>query len=232
MSGTLRGFAVPQERRTESLAGSEGGMPVQAERPAPAPPPARVPNAARVAVHALSHPSDSGALAWESELVHRVPDWPSLDSWCGAPSWGSAVCSVDGRRRKAMIGGRMDGGGDLNVRLSACLPYRGPRWCRVVPMSTRMSITIPDELHADLTRLADASHISLASTVRAILSDVVPRMASVLDYIGTAPTISEDEVGEANAWLVDLQKLYDRAPQTYRDAIGDRPNFDPPPARS
>lgn len=96
-------------------------------------------------------------------------------------------------------------------------------------MTTRLSVTLPEDLHAQLQRLADSSHVSLASTVRAILADVVPRMASVLDYIGTAHPVTSTDVDEADAWLKDLAGLYDRAPKNFRGAIGDRPVFDPPP---
>lgn len=96
-------------------------------------------------------------------------------------------------------------------------------------MTTRLSISLPDDLHAQVTRIAENSHVSVASTVRAILADVVPRMTSVLDYLGTAPTITQDDVSEADAWLRDLQALYERAPATYRDAVAGV-HFDRPPS--
>lgn len=96
-------------------------------------------------------------------------------------------------------------------------------------MTTRLSISLPDDLHAQVTRIAENSRVSVASTVRAILADVVPRMTSVLDYLGTAPTITQDDVSEADAWLRDLQALYERAPATYRDAVGEI-HFDRPPS--
>lgn len=78
-------------------------------------------------------------------------------------------------------------------------------------------------------RISAASHISLASAVRAILSDVVPKMVSVLDYVGTNPTLTPTDVADADAWLRDLEALYARAPETFRDALGDlRPHVDPP----
>ena len=102
-------------------------------------------------------------------------------------------------------------------------------WCMVVNMTVRMSISLPEDLHAQVVRIAESSHVSVASTVRAILADVLPRMTSVLDYLGTAPTITQAEVSEADAWLRDLRALYERAPATYRDAVGEI-KFDAPPS--
>lgn len=99
-------------------------------------------------------------------------------------------------------------------------------------MTTRISVSLPDDLHEQVQRIAASSHVSVASTVRAILSDVVPRMTSVLDYLGTAPTPTPSDVSEADAWLKDLKDLYGRAPDTFRDAVGDfrMDNIDPPPS--
>ena len=90
-------------------------------------------------------------------------------------------------------------------------------------MTVRISVSLPDQLHDQLLRLASTSNVSEASTVRAVLSDVVPRMASVLDYLGTAPEVTASDVDEADAWLADLRRLYDRAPDTFREAIGQAP---------
>lgn len=98
----------------------------------------------------------------------------------------------------------------------------------MVCMTVRISISLPDDLHAQVVRIAESSHVSVASTVRAILADVLPRMTSVLDYIGTAPAITQSDVEDADAWLRDLRALYERAPATYRDAVGDV-RFDVPP---
>lgn len=95
-------------------------------------------------------------------------------------------------------------------------------------MTTRISVSLPDDLHEQIKRLADSSHVSVASTVRAVLADVVPRMTSVLDFLGTAPTVSPADVSEADAWLKDLHALYDRAPETFKGAVGDFPLTPPP----
>lgn len=92
----------------------------------------------------------------------------------------------------------------------------------------RLSITLPDDLYEQIKRIALTSNVSAASAVRTILSDVVPRMNSVIQYLGTSPEVTQTDVDEADLWLRDLKTLYDRAPATYRDAVGDAP-FDPPP---
>ena len=99
---------------------------------------------------------------------------------------------------------------------------------RMLHMTVRISVSLPDSLHEQVKRVADASHVSVAATVRAVLADVMPRMTSILDYLGTAPTITPGDVQAADAWLQDLQRLYDDAPPTFRDAIGPG-RFDPPP---
>src|SRR5450830_797675 len=96
-------------------------------------------------------------------------------------------------------------------------------------MTARISVSLPDDIHASLVRVSASSNVSVASVVRAILSDIVPRMTSVMDYLGTGPTITPAEVSEADVWLKDLTALYERAPATFRDAVGDFPLFDPPP---
>lgn len=85
----------------------------------------------------------------------------------------------------------------------------------------RLSITLPDDLYEQVQRISASSHVSAASTVRAILADVVPRMTSVIEYLGSAPTITSADVREADAWLSDLRSLYERAPASFRDAVGD-----------
>jgi len=93
---------------------------------------------------------------------------------------------------------------------------------------TRISVTLPDDLHEQLARLAASSNVSVASTVRAILSDVVPRMSNVMHYLGTAARPTDAELTDADAWLQDLQRLYENAPPTFRDVVGPI-SFERPP---
>lgn len=89
----------------------------------------------------------------------------------------------------------------------------------------RLSITLPDDLYAQIQRIADGSHVSVASTVRAILSDIVPRTTSVMDYLGSSPVVTQADLSVADVWLEDLRALYDRAPETFRNAMGDATLF-------
>lgn len=81
-------------------------------------------------------------------------------------------------------------------------------------MTVRLSVSLPDEVHADLKRIADASHISAASVVRAVLADLLPRMTSVLDHIGnTPPDAVGPMVDEIDAWTLSLRRLLHDAPE-------------------
>lgn len=92
-------------------------------------------------------------------------------------------------------------------------------------MTVRLSVSLPDEVHADLKRIADASHISAAAVVRAVLSDLLPRMTSVLDHIGTIPPDRVDPtVQEVDAWTDSLRGLLQDAPEVldgFRDVLGE-----------
>lgn len=95
--------------------------------------------------------------------------------------------------------------------------------------TVRLSVSLPDDIYASVLRLANASNVSCSATVRAILSDVVPRMTSVMDYLGTHPDVGQTDVADADLWLHELQALYSRAPATFKDAVGDF-QIVPPPA--
>lgn len=94
-------------------------------------------------------------------------------------------------------------------------------------MTVRITVSLPDDVHASLTRLADASNISASAVVRSILSDVLPRMTSVLDFLGTVPPSDAPALGaELDAWGQRLQELMHDAPESmkpFRDLL------DPPP---
>lgn len=90
-------------------------------------------------------------------------------------------------------------------------------------MSVRLSITLPDELHAQLSRIAAASHVSLAAAARTILADTVPKLTSVLEYLGTHPTPERAVVTEVDAWADEMRRLLQTAPEPFRDL---RESFD------
>jgi len=116
----------------------------------------------------------------------------------------------------------MGGGGDTawRVRSVAGVHHTGA-------MTVRLSVSLPDTVHADLLRLAAASNISAAAVIRAVLSDVVPRMTNVIEYMGT---ITPEEVGplveKVDAWAGDLATLLHDAPDPFgefRNVLDDDP---------
>lgn len=86
----------------------------------------------------------------------------------------------------------------------------------MVTMTVRLSISLPDELHDQLAQLAAASNVSIAAVTRAILSDVVPPMTTVLGYIGTlTPEQQRGVLPEIDRWERDAQALLERAPAPF-----------------
>jgi hypothetical protein len=84
-----------------------------------------------------------------------------------------------------------------------------------------MSISLPDAVHADLLRVAAASNVSAAAVVRAVLSDLLPRMTGVLDYLGAVPP---ERVGsirdELDLWSAELRTLMRTAPEALKPFQG------------
>ena len=77
---------------------------------------------------------------------------------------------------------------------------------------------MPDELYAQLLRVSESSNVSAAATVRVVLSDLLPRLTSVLDHLGTlTPEQIPGEVQQLDAWSNSLRDLLHQAP----DSIGD-----------
>ena len=84
-------------------------------------------------------------------------------------------------------------------------------------MTVRITVSLPDDTHATLVRLADASDVSAASVVRMILADVLPKMSSVLDVLGKIePTDAPRHVAELDAWAAQMRRLMHDAPETLR----------------
>jgi predicted transcriptional regulator len=82
-------------------------------------------------------------------------------------------------------------------------------------MTVRLSVSLPDDVHAQLVRLAEASNISAGAVVRSVLSDVLPRMTSVLEYLGSVkPADAPAEVRNLEAWSASLQALLHDAPES------------------
>ena len=94
-------------------------------------------------------------------------------------------------------------------------------------MTVRITVSLPDDVHAALTRIADASNVSGSAVVRTILSDALPRMTSVLDYLGAVkPEDAPRVTAELDAWAEGLRAVVRDAP----DALGPlRTMLDPKP---
>ena len=80
-------------------------------------------------------------------------------------------------------------------------------------MTVRISVSLPDDVHADLVRIAASSNISAASVIRAVLSDIVPKMSGMLEYLGNVkPSDAPAMLEELDAWSADLRVLLHDAP--------------------
>jgi Arc/MetJ-type ribon-helix-helix transcriptional regulator len=80
-------------------------------------------------------------------------------------------------------------------------------------MTVRITVSLPDDVHATLVRVADASHISASAVVRAVLADVLPKMTGILDYLGTVkPEDAPAMVEQLDAWAKDMRHLMHDAP--------------------
>lgn len=83
-------------------------------------------------------------------------------------------------------------------------------------MTVRITVSLPDEIHADLLRVASSSHVSASAVVRALLADVLPKMTGVLDFLTTTPP-DRAMVDDLDAWGRALRDLMKAAP----DVVGD-----------
>jgi Arc/MetJ-type ribon-helix-helix transcriptional regulator len=81
-------------------------------------------------------------------------------------------------------------------------------------MTTRLTVSLPDDLHAQLLRVAVESHISASAVIRAVLSDLLPKMTGILDYLATNPPTKE-MVGEADAWARDVEAVLQSGPEVF-----------------
>ncbi len=110
----------------------------------------------------------------------------------------------------------------------ACRSHDPEQTCTtVVHMTVRLSVSLPDEVHAGLLRIAEGSHISAAAVVRAVLSDVVPKMTGILDFLGTVTPETAKEAGaDLDVWADQMRTLLHDAPPVlgpFRNALDDPP---------
>lgn len=83
-------------------------------------------------------------------------------------------------------------------------------------MTVRITVSLPDDVHADLLRVAGASNVSASAVVRAMLSDLLPKVTGVLDFLQASPPITPDAAGamvnDLDAWMNDLRGVLHEAP--------------------
>lgn len=85
-------------------------------------------------------------------------------------------------------------------------------------MTVRITVSLPDNVHADLLRVAGESNVSASSVVRAVLSDVLPKMTGILDYLGTiTPAEARPVAEELDAWTASLRTLLHDGPPVLGD---------------
>lgn len=95
-------------------------------------------------------------------------------------------------------------------------------------MTVRITVSLPDDLHADLVRVAGSSNVSASAVVRAMLSDLLPRMVGIMDYLGAiTPAEAAPLVDQVDVWAADLRTLMHDAPGPL---AGWRGVLDDPPA--
>lgn len=111
------------------------------------------------------------------------------------------------------LGGRMGGGGYRATFQGVSVRAMSPTCTTLVHMTVRLSVSLPDDLHADLVRVGAASNISASAVVRAVLSDLLPRMTGILDYLASVPPSEVAPMaGAIDAWAADLRTVLHDAP--------------------
>ena len=100
-------------------------------------------------------------------------------------------------------------------------------------MTVRITVSLPDDMHADLLRVAGSSNISASAVVRALLSEVLPKMTGILDYLGTVtPAQAAPLADEIDAWSASLRTLLHDAPRAldgFRTALDEGTEGDEKP---
>ena len=81
-------------------------------------------------------------------------------------------------------------------------------------MTIRITVSLPDDLHAQLLRVGAESHISASAVIRAVLSDLLPKMTGILDYLATNPPTKE-MVSGAEAWARDVESVLQSGPEVF-----------------
>ena len=97
-------------------------------------------------------------------------------------------------------------------------------------MTVRITVSLPDDVHAGLVRIAEGSHISASAVVRTVLSDAVPRLTSVLEFLGTVKAHEVPQItADLDAWARNFKALSEGKPidgRTIVPAAGKQPQRD------
>ena len=94
---------------------------------------------------------------------------------------------------------------------------RFPLMCTTVvhmAKTVRITISLPADVHAQLVRVGAASNVSAAAVIRAVLSDLLPKMTGILDYLATNPPTTE-MVDQADAWARDVESVLQSGPEVF-----------------
>lgn len=86
-------------------------------------------------------------------------------------------------------------------------------------MTHRITVSLPDDLYEHVQRIARASRQSEASVIRGACADLLPRTTKVLDFIGTEPRVTPDDVAAVDAWGEALKRFLETAPEALRPMI-------------
>lgn len=80
--------------------------------------------------------------------------------------------------------------------------------------TVRITVSLPRDLYAQLVRVAAESHVSSSAVIRAVLSDLLPKMTGILDYLATNPPTTE-MVDQADAWARDVESVLQSGPEVF-----------------
>lgn len=94
-------------------------------------------------------------------------------------------------------------------------------------MTVRITVSLPDNVHSDLVRIAEGSNISVSAVIRTVLSDTIPRMTSVLEFLGNvSPADAPALAADLDVWAASLRDLMHNAPESFGSV---RTMLDAPP---
>ena len=89
--------------------------------------------------------------------------------------------------------------------------------CNVQHMAThRVSVSLPDDLYQQVKRVAAASRVSEASIIRAVVAELIPRTTRVLDFLGSEPKVTPEDVATVDAWGEQLERFLESTPPVLR----------------